>query len=221
MLPSRTPPRCLGRGIPKGFLFFLALLAIISMICFFSRSHKVFAKLFAKFVMPLQQVCHHPQHFFGLLSWVVEDCQNVIPSKICHLITGLAQQEHCFLNICSNIIQINEYLLFWIYVPLSLTATTLTEEPPHRHSSIEFFQMWHVQIFLFSLIFQDITNKTVHTAWKVSKYGIISGPYFPVFEPEITPYLDTSHAVPISLPGPDYLAPESVNICCFRSASFT
>ena len=52
------------------------------------------------------------------------------------------------------------------------------------------------------------------TAWRVSKYGVISGPYFPVFrlirrdaeylslfipntgkyEPEITPYLDTFHA---------------------------
>ena len=40
------------------------------------------------------------------------------------------------------------------------------------------------------------------TAWKVSKYGVISGPYFSVFSPntgkygpEITPYLDTFHAV--------------------------
>ena len=40
------------------------------------------------------------------------------------------------------------------------------------------------------------------TAWKVSKYGVISGPYFTVFglnagkyRPEINPYLDTSHAV--------------------------
>ena len=49
------------------------------------------------------------------------------------------------------------------------------------------------------------------TAWKVAKYGVISGPYFPAFglntersvfspnagkyEPEITPYLDTFHAV--------------------------
>ena len=40
------------------------------------------------------------------------------------------------------------------------------------------------------------------TAWKVSKYGVISGPYFPVFSPntgkygtEITPYLDTFHAM--------------------------
>ena len=40
------------------------------------------------------------------------------------------------------------------------------------------------------------------TAWNVSKYGVISGPYFPVFGlniekygPEITPYLGTFHAV--------------------------
>ena len=40
------------------------------------------------------------------------------------------------------------------------------------------------------------------TARKVSKYGVISGPYFPVFRlntgkygPEITPYLGTFHAV--------------------------
>ena len=40
------------------------------------------------------------------------------------------------------------------------------------------------------------------TALKVSKYGVISGPYFPVFGlntgkygPEMTPYLDTFHAV--------------------------
>ena len=26
----------------------------------------------------------------------------------------------------------------------------------------------------------------------MSEYGVISGPYFPVFGPEITPYLDTS-----------------------------
>ena len=43
-----------------------------------------------------------------------------------------------------------------------------------------------------------------HTAWKVSKYGVFSGPYFPVFRanagkyrPEKTPYLDTFHAVSV------------------------
>ena len=42
----------------------------------------------------------------------------------------------------------------------------------------------------------------IHTAWKVSKYGVISGLYFLVFGlntekygPEITPYLDAFHAV--------------------------
>ena len=51
------------------------------------------------------------------------------------------------------------------------------------------------------------------TAWKVSKYGVFCGPYFPAFGlnteylsvfcpnagkygPEKTPYLDTFHAVP-------------------------
>ena len=40
------------------------------------------------------------------------------------------------------------------------------------------------------------------TAWKMSKYGVFSGPYFPVFSPnagkygpEKTPYLDTFHTV--------------------------
>ena len=38
------------------------------------------------------------------------------------------------------------------------------------------------------------------TAWKVSKYGVFSAPYFPVFSPntgkygsEKSPYLDTFH----------------------------
>ena len=41
-----------------------------------------------------------------------------------------------------------------------------------------------------------------YTVWKVSKYGVISGPHFPVFSPnteiyglEITPYLETFHTV--------------------------
>ena len=43
------------------------------------------------------------------------------------------------------------------------------------------------------------------TAWKVSKYGIVSGPYFPIFglntgkyRPEITRYFDTFHTVATS-----------------------
>ena len=35
------------------------------------------------------------------------------------------------------------------------------------------------------------TKISMDTAWKVSKYGVFSGPYFPVFGPEKTPYLDT------------------------------
>ena len=51
-------------------------------------------------------------------------------------------------------------------------------------------------IFIYVWIWERLT------AWKVSKYGVISGRYFSVFGlnigkygPEITPYLDTFHAV--------------------------
>ena len=47
---------------------------------------------------------------------------------------------------------------------------------------------------------------TTSTAWKVSKYGAFYGPYSPTFSPnagkygpEKTPYLETFHAVCLSL----------------------
>ena len=57
-----------------------------------------------------------------------------------------------------------------------------------------------------SYMFDWLLNKYLQlvkkTAWKVSKYGVISGPYFPVFSPntgkyglELTPYLNPFHAV--------------------------
>ena len=74
--------------------------------------------------------------------------------------------------------------------------------------------------FLYNYVFQGshvldihVMSMITHTAWKVSKYGVISGPYFPVFGlnteiyevnlriqsgkygPEISPYLGTFHAV--------------------------
>ena len=48
------------------------------------------------------------------------------------------------------------------------------------------------QILLFS---KQRWMDAANTALKVSKYRVISGPYFPVFGPEITWYLDTFHAV--------------------------
>ena len=52
--------------------------------------------------------------------------------------------------------------------------------------------------------FKYLVLNTSSTAWKVSKYVVFSGPYFPVFSPntgkygpETTPYLDTFHAVKI------------------------
>ena len=69
----------------------------------------------------------------------------------------------------------------------------------------------------------------------MSKYGVISGPYFPVFSPntgkygpEITPYVDTFHAV-LSLDEPsgnktnniwDILFKNGPNKICGRQACF-
>ena len=44
--------------------------------------------------------------------------------------------------------------------------------------------MWSINIYFLLL-----------TAWKVSKYGVFSGPYFTVFGLGNTPHLDTFHAV--------------------------
>ena len=52
------------------------------------------------------------------------------------------------------------------------------------------------------MLWKNVKYFYTFTAWKVYKYGVISGPYFHVFSPntgkygpEITPYLDTFHAV--------------------------
>ena len=60
---------------------------------------------------------------------------------------------------------------------------------------------------VFNVIYKRFKEKYlkecfIFPAWKVSKYGFVSVPYFSVFSPntgnygpEITPYLDTFHAV--------------------------
>ena len=52
-----------------------------------------------------------------------------------------------------------------------------------------------IVITLYTFRLHSVFTTDSFTAWKVSKYGVISGPYFPAFGPEITPYLDTFHAV--------------------------
>ena len=65
------------------------------------------------------------------------------------------------------------------------------------HSSITFILKEKISTITSTFVILTF-QKTEYTAWKLSKYGIISGPYFPVFGlntekygPEITPYLDT------------------------------
>ena len=80
-----------------------------------------------------------------------------------------------------------------------------------------FFSLFSMSLFHFLLIISFFKVNSIlfmpsywrfyvlcfaFTAWKMSKYGVTSGPYFPVFSPntgryrpEITPFLDTLHAV--------------------------
>ena len=78
------------------------------------------------------------------------------------------------------------------------------------HSSIRHLSVRNLLIQIFKIIYLSyllnyvriVSFRKPSTAWKVSKYRVISGPYFPVFSPntgkygpEITPYLDIFHAV--------------------------
>ena len=65
----------------------------------------------------------------------------------------------------------------------------------HFSISFWFYISQYTEIYAFE-------NLLLLTAWKVSQYGVISGPYFPAFGlntgkygPEITQYLDTFHAL--------------------------
>ena len=75
-----------------------------------------------------------------------------------------------------------------------------------RFSELDKFKCLKVGGWLLILPLCEIKSCGVYIAWKVSKYGVTSGPYFPVFSPntgkygpEITPYLDTFHAVVLFL----------------------
>ena len=44
-------------------------------------------------------------------------------------------------------------------------------------------------------ISKNVSKDEQYSTWKVSRYRVYSGPYFPTFRPEKTPYLDTVHTV--------------------------
>ena len=71
-----------------------------------------------------------------------------------------------------------------------------------------FFKLLILKLQIFILFYKNLKNVIKVTAWKVSKYGVFSGPYFPVFRlntgkcgTEKTPCLDTFHAVSIVFMG--------------------
>ena len=78
---------------------------------------------------------------------------------------------------------------------------------PAAHRQQTFFLCYSEIFFIYRELRQWLfgpnqRTKESTTAWKVSKYGVFSGPYFPVFGlntgkygPEKTPYLDTFYTV--------------------------
>ena len=101
---------------------------------------------------------------------------------------GLESVDKLYQRICDKKINLNYSILF-------LTANS--------------------RMFVFDILYTNSWVWVIHTVWKVSKYGVISGPYFPTFglnterykylsvwspnagkyRPEITPNLGTFHAV--------------------------
>ena len=77
---------------------------------------------------------------------------------------------------------------------------------PSRNSflTVKIKTYGYITVFWSCTVLLDFLTFCENTAWKVSKDGIFSGPYFPVFSantekcgPEKTPSLDTFHAVKV------------------------
>ena len=81
-------------------------------------------------------------------------------------------------------------------IPMGFKMAVRTPNSGIRVSFFSFKRNFLYQLFKFT------ENNVCIAAWKVSRCGVISGPYFPVlnpntgkYGPEITRYLDTFHAV--------------------------
>ena len=102
----------------KGFCFFLPFSANILMFCFFDLAENTrwLLNFFPnKFLSCLSCRCNKSA---SSLNISLDCCAGQLRAAkmlylLKHVIAGLAQQEHCLFNICSNIIQINGYLLFF------------------------------------------------------------------------------------------------------------
>ena len=105
-----------------------------------------------------------------------------------------------------------DYFISWTSHFLNESSTCPTSFLTFGNITNLFRDLFHILNVIIHLQLLDLfvsvcgIHLEEHTAWKVSKYGVFSGPYFPVFSPntgidgpEITPYLDTFHAVTVLL----------------------
>ena len=114
----------------------------------------------------------------------------------------------------SSYISIDDVLRLFLLCLLHIVLFLLIYHYPrdHLHDCAGVFGQQtctqHLMLFWHCIRFHCVSENILNTSnvWKVSKYGVISGLYFPVFNPntgkyglEITPYLDTFHAVVLPL----------------------
>ena len=93
-------------------------------------------------------------------------------------------------------------LCWWVYLTISEHGCIESNLELNPYFAWEFYFSWKQLSKLISKflnIWLVFSEAEAAGAWKVSKYGVIFGPYFPVFSPntrkygpEITPYFDTS-----------------------------
>ena len=95
---------------------------------------------------------------------------------------------------------------FFVKILLALFCPVLAKNVP-KTGFFRFFEkcyLWYLHRWHFSVKNWNLKSLESATAWKVSKYGVISGPYFSAFGlnagkygPKTTLYLDTFHTVRI------------------------
>ena len=128
------------------------------------------------------------------LYWEIVNCVNIMTRFIDHKKKFQKEVKH-----------VGKYkykILYPQYRSILVKSRDNNDSHLPKSSGKIFFWICCIVFICFNEGSQKMMKIAFYTAWKVSKYGVICDPYFPVFGlntgnygPEITPYLDTFHAV--------------------------
>ena len=136
-----------------------------------------------------------------MLSFVIVENVWQISGTGVSNVTGLNRDSaiSTYQDRCPLETKISFYNIHWKLMIKTIIKTATLESP-----NLATLQLWYFIIYYHTRKQKfDLRNVFGSTAWKVLKYGVISGPHFPVFGlnteiyfgPETTPYLDNFHAV--------------------------